>query len=274
MGGAMNYRHQFHAGNQADCVKHALFVALLRAMQRKAKPLMVLDTHAGLGAYDLQSPASQRTLEAQSGIVRLRAASPPALADYLGLAGAADAYPGSPALARTLLRAEDRLVLCELHPEDGAALRRRYRDDPSVHVHIRDGYATLKALLPPPERRALVLIDPPFEQQDEFSTLATALALAQARFRAGVYAAWYPLKSRAPVRDFHAALQALGVPDVIDCTFAWRAPLDAMRLNGCGLVVVNPPYQFAAEAETILASLASVFAGEGAFWAVTRVTDE
>jgi 23S rRNA (adenine2030-N6)-methyltransferase len=274
MGGAMNYRHQFHAGNQADCVKHALFVALLRGLQRKAKPLMVLDTHAGLGAYDLRSPASQRTLEAQSGIVRLRAAAPPALADYLDLADAAGWYRGSPALAHALLRPEDRLVLCELHPEDGAALRQRFRADPRVHVHIRDGYQALKALLPPPERRALVLIDPPFEQSDEFATLATALARAQARFPAGVYAAWYPLKSRAPVRDFHGALQAMGVTDVIDCMLAWRNATDPSRLNGCGLVVVNPPYRFADEAETILGALLGVFAEEGGFGSVTRVTDE
>lgn len=274
MGGAMNYRHEFHAGNQADCVKHALFVALLRGLQRKAKPLMVLDTHAGLGAYDLRSPAAQRTLEAQSGIIRLRAQAPPALADYLSLVGATDSYPGSPSLAQALLRPDDRLVLCELHPEDGAALRGRYRDDPRVHVHIRDGYEALKALLPPPERRALVLIDPPFEQTDEFATLATALARAQARFRSGVYAAWYPLKSRAPVRDFHATLQAMGVTDVIDCLLAWRTPTDPARLNGCGLVVVNPPFRFAEEAQTLLDALLGAFAEAGAFGAVTRVTDE
>ena len=274
MGGAMNYRHEFHAGNQADCVKHALFVALLRGVQRKAKPLMVLDTHAGLGAYDLRSPAAQRTLEAQSGIIRLRAQAPPALADYLGLVGASDIYPGSPALAQALLRPDDRLVLCELHPEDGASLRRRYRDDPGVHVHIRDGYEALKALLPPPERRALVLIDPPFEQTDEFATLAAALARAQVRFRSGVYAAWYPLKSRAPVRDFHAALQALGVTDVIDCLLAWRPPTDPARLNGCGLTVVNPPFGFADEAQMLLDALRDAFAEAGAMGAVTRVTDE
>ena len=270
----MNYRHQFHAGNQADCVKHALLVALLRGLQRKPKPVMVLDTHAGLGVYDLRAAEAMRTGEAQSGIIRLRAAAPPALVDYLGLVGASNFYPGSPGLAHALLRPADRLVLCELHPEDGAALRRRYRDEPRVHVHLRDGYGALKALLPPPERRALVLIDPPFEQPDEFAMLTAALAQAYALFPSGVYAAWYPLKSPSPVRDFHAAIQAAGLRDAIECRLAWRAPLDPARLNGCGLLVINPPFGFEAQAQAILSALAGIFGEGDQICSITRVTDE
>lgn len=273
---AMNYRHAFHAGNFADCVKHALLVWLLRAMARKDKPFLVLDTHAGLGQYDLAAAEALRTGEANGGILRLLDDPPAALADYVGVVRSLGLYPGSPAITRAMLRPGDRLICCELHPEDHAVLRRHFRDDRAVSVHLRDGYASLGAFLPPAERRGLVVIDPPYEAADEFSRVAAALGAAWRRFPGGVYAAWYPIKHRAPVRGFVAALREGGVRDVVAAEFWLREPLDASRLNGCGLAVVNPPWQFEVEAPAILgALLGRLGSGErGEGFAVERWVDE
>ena len=157
---AVNYRHAFHAGNFGDCVKHAVLVWLLRALQRKVAPLYVLDTHAGVGRYDLNAGAAARTEEWQRGIGRLLDDPPPLLADYVALVQSLGLYPGSPAIVRALLRPYDRLVCCELHPEDAASLRRHFAGDIQVAVHHRDAWEALGALLPPKERRGLVLIDP------------------------------------------------------------------------------------------------------------------
>lgn len=275
----MNYRHAFHAGNFADCVKHALLLALLRGLLAKPAPFRVLDTHAGLGAYDLGAPQAQRTGEWRDGIARVMAADDPALADYLGqvrAAGYPETYPGSPALVRALLRPDDRLTLCELHPEDHAALRARYRRDPLVSVHHRDAYEALTALTPFPERRGLILLDPPFEAEGEFERLVAALATTRRRFRAAVLAAWYPIKHRAPVRAFHAALRDAAVADCLACELTLREPTDPARLNGCGLLVANPPFGFEDRARDILAALLpSLSRGEdGAGAALTRITEE
>lgn len=270
----MNYRHAFHAGNAVDCMKHALLVALLRAMTRKPKPLFVLDTHAGIGSYDLAGAEARRTGEWRDGIGRLRATPPAILADYLSLAPDPLVYPGSPAIVRALLRPGDRLALCELHPEDAATLRRQFRDDPMVQVHHRDGYEALPALLPPPERRTLVLIDPPFERTDEFGALAAALDAGWTKFPAGVYAAWYPVKHRPPVRSFFDDLAARGIRDVIACEMLLRPPLDPARLNGCGVLVVNPPYGFEAAAMPILDALREALGEANASVGIARLADE
>jgi 23S rRNA (adenine2030-N6)-methyltransferase len=251
----LNYRHAFHAGNFADCMKHALLVWLLRAMARKPAGFLVLDTHAGLGSYELETGPAARTGEWRAGIARLLDAPQPALADYLALVHSLGLYPGSPALVREVLRPQDRLVCCELHPEDHAALRRRYARDKQVAVHLRDGWEAVGAFLPPPERRGLVLIDPPYEVPDEFSRVTGALVAAQARFRGGVFAAWSPIKHRAPVRAFHVALRESGLRDVVAAELWLREPLDPTRLNGCGLVVVNPPFGFTEAAPEILSAL-------------------
>jgi 23S rRNA (adenine2030-N6)-methyltransferase len=274
----MNYRHAFHAGNFADCAKHALLVWLLRALARKEAAFRVLDTHAGRGAYDLASPEALRTDEWQDGVGRLLDIAEGPLADYVALvraAGAPASYPGSPALVRALLRPQDRLLACELHPEDHAALRARFRADPQVAVHRRDAWEALVALTPFPERRGLVLIDPPFEQPGEFERLADGLAAVAQRFRGAVQAAWYPIKHRAPVRDFHDRLRAQGLRDLVAAELWLREPLDPQRLNGCGLLVANPPFRFEAEGGDILAALAARL-GDGApgGWAMTRIAEE
>lgn len=251
----MNYRHAFHAGNFADCMKHALLLWLIEAMQQKPAPIFVLDTHAGAGTYDLESAEARRTGEWRAGIDRLLESPPGPLAAYVRLVRRLGLYPGSPALIRAMLRPDDRLACCELHPEEAFELRRRFARDPQVAVHRRDGWEALNALLPPKERRGLVLLDPPFEDPQEFSRLAHALAAAQARFRSGVFAAWYPVKHRAPVRGFHTMLQQSGIPDMVAAELLLREPVDPTRLNGCGLVVVNPPFPFEQAAPGILAAL-------------------
>jgi 23S rRNA (adenine2030-N6)-methyltransferase len=276
----MNYRHAFHAGNFADCMKHALLVWLVQALQRKPAPIAVLDTHAGTGRYDLSSAEAGRTGEWRDGIGRLldQPVSPP-LADYLALvraAGAPASYPGSPALVQSLLRPQDRLIACELHPEDHAVLRRSVGRDPHVSVHHRDGYAALAALLPPADniRRGLVLIDPPFEQGDEFNRIEAALALARRRFATGVVAAWYPIKHRAPSRAFLDRLGDAGVPDLVVAELLLRPPLDPGRLNGCGLLVASPPFGFEEAATEILSAIDGTLGIGQASSVVRRLTPE
>jgi 23S rRNA (adenine2030-N6)-methyltransferase len=272
----MNYRHAFHAGNFSDCVKHALLVWLLRAMARKPAPFCVLDTHAGAGRYALDAGPAARTGEWRDGIGRLLEDTPEALSDYVGLVRGLGLYPGSPVLARALLRPQDRLICCEWHAEDAGALRRLFAGDAQVAVHHRDGWEALGALLPPQERRGLILIDPPYELPDEFSRVVAGLRTGWMRFRGGIYAAWYPIKHRAPVRDLHAALHDAGLRDVVAAEFFLREPLDATRLNGCGLVVVNPPHLFMEEIpavlDALLQRLGSREAGEGT--ALVRLVDE
>ena len=268
----MNYRHAYHAGNFADCVKHALLLLLLRAMQRKDKPLLLLDTHAGIGRYDLTAVQAAKTGEWRGGIGRLLQARPPALEDYLSVVEALGLYPGSPAIAEFMLRPADRLICCELHPEDARQLKANFSGR-RVAVHQRDGYAALRAFLPPPEKRGLILLDPPFEQADEFARLTEALWLGYERFASGVFAAWYPIKSRAPVREFLAALPGK-LRDVINIEFLLRAPVDAARMNGCGLLIVNPPFGFEAEALPVLQALRDVLGEAGAETAMERLIDE
>ncbi|MBV9537774.1 MAG: 23S rRNA (adenine(2030)-N(6))-methyltransferase RlmJ [Acidisphaera sp.] len=272
----MNYRHQFHAGNFADCVKHALLLWIVRAMQRKPGAITALDTHAGPGAYDLDAGPAERTGEWRSGIARILPDPPETLRPYAEAVGGLRCYPGSPMLLRGALRPQDRLICCELHPEEHAALRRRFARDPQVAVHWRDGYEAVGALLPPTTARGLVLIDPPFERRDEYASLQQALSVAHRRWPVGVLAAWYPIKHRAPPRSFHAGVRESGIRDLVAAELWLRAPLDASRLNGCGLLVVQPPFGFEDAAREILAALRDRLgehdAGDG--WAVERIVDE
>ncbi|MCX7685129.1 MAG: 23S rRNA (adenine(2030)-N(6))-methyltransferase RlmJ [Acetobacteraceae bacterium] len=275
----MNYRHAFHAGNFADCVKHALLVALVSALCRKPAPFAVLDTHAGRGRYDLSAEAAGRTGEWRAGIGRLCGIGEGPLSPWLGLvraAGFPPLYPGSPLLLRALLREQDRLILCEKHPEEAAALRAAMGRDRRVAVHERDGWEAIGALTPFAERRGLVLIDPPFEQPGEFARIAGAFRLLRRRFRAAVAAAWYPLKHRAPLREFEESLREAGLTDIVAAELTLREPTDPARLNGCGMVVMNPPFGFGGEAQAILDALLPRLAQQepGAGAEVRVVADE
>lgn len=275
----MNYRHAYHAGNFADCAKHALLHALAASFRRKPAPFRALDAFAGIGVYDLRAGEAARTGEAARGVGRLAGVAGGPLAPWLAEARAAGLpplYPGSPEILRRALRADDRLALCELHPEDAAALRAAYRADPRVAVHRRDGWEAALALAPFPERRGLLLLDPPYEAEGDLDRLLSTVVAVSRRFRPCVQAAWYPIKSRAAPRAFRDGLAASGVRDAVACEIHLRAPTDPARLNGCGLAVVNPPWGFEDAARAILgALLAHLSDGEaGAGWEVARLADE
>ncbi len=273
----MNYRHHFHAGNFADVMKHALLVRLVRAMQRKTKGLLYLDTHAGRGSYDLTAAAQGDTLARQpewpAGTGRLWTLTdlPEPLADYVQLVRTFDQrrgnreagprfYPGSPALVAELARPQDRLVLCEKQPEEYAALRSEMQLALRASVQAMDGYIAPRAMLPPPEKRALVLIDPPFETQDEYARIVTALHAGLTRSPATVFAIWYPLTDRARVEAFAESLRALQLPPTAVFELAIAGESAALKLRGNGLVVVNPPWQFEAEVMPAMRQLAVTLA--------------
>jgi 23S rRNA (adenine2030-N6)-methyltransferase len=271
----MNYRHAYHAGNFADCMKHALLAWMLASLARKPAPFFVLDTHAGRGQYDLLADPAERTGEWRDGIARVLGDPPPPLAPYAALVERLGLYPGSPRLIRALLRPDDRLACCELHPEDHASLARLFRGDRQVAVHLRDGWASLRALLPPAQKRGLVLLDPPYEAPGEFERVLAGLQTASTRFGTAVLVAWYPIKHRSPVTTFLEGVRLSGLRDYVTAELWLREPTDPTRLNGCGLLVRNPPWGFEAAASDMLAALLGrLETAAGAGSAVERVTDE
>jgi len=267
----MNYRHIYHAGGAADVFKHAVLARILLYLQRKDAALRVIDTHAGAGCYDLSSPQAQRTGEWAGGIGRLVLHPPtgpaaallePYLAAVRALnpAGGLTLYPGSPVLVRQLLRRRDRLTAIEIQPEAAVALKARFAGDIQVRVLALDGWLALKAHLPPQERRGLVLVDPPFEAEGEFARLAAGLVAAHRRWPGGVYVLWYPVKDRREGERFRAGLAASGMPRILDARLETRAPSAEPRLDGSGLVVVNPPFTLVDELKLLLPALAETLA--------------
>ena len=279
----MNYRHAYHAGNFADVVKHAVLALVIEHLKLKPAPFRVIDTHAGIGVYDLTSEAAQKTGEWREGIGRLMAAklSPAAaevLAPYLDVVrrlnpgGALVRYPGSPLLARELMRADDRLVVNELHPEDQDELKRHFAHDPQVRVMALDAWTALKALLPPPERRGVMLIDPAFEQTGELTRLVGGLKEAARRFATGTFLLWYPIKEMAPVAAFRREVAALGFPKAMAIELMIRGSADQTRLNGAGLIAVNAPFTLSSKLDALLPELTRVLAqGEGAGFKVEEL---
>ena len=246
----MNYRHAYHAGNFADVAKHLALVAVLLHLRKKAKPLLVLDSHGGRGRYDLSAEAA-RTGEAAAGIGRLlplagEGGLPESLKTYLDLVAQEGVghYPGSPLLAARLVRPQDRLVAVEKHPEDAAALKVALAPFGNARAVEGDGYERLSALLPPKERRGLVLIDPPYEAPDEFERAATALKAAYRRFATGIYMLWFPIKSAAAADAFCGEALAAGIARAlrIDIAVAASPRGDKQRLTAAGILVVNPPF--------------------------------
>ena len=241
----MNYRHIYHAGNICDVVKHAVLTLVIDRLCLKDKPFCMLDTHAGVGVYDLNDPRAVKTAEAQSGILKLLAAAPiPMLARYDATIRAMQPhYPGSPLLACHLMRPQDRVIACELHPDDAQDLRRNLRAYPNAQTHHRDGYESLRAFLPPAEKRGLVLIDPPYEDPQEFDRLAAAVIAAYQRWPQGVYMLWYPVKDRPAIWRFQDNLVAAGIKDILCAEFIYTEETRNDRLNGSGLILINPPWQ-------------------------------
>jgi 23S rRNA (adenine2030-N6)-methyltransferase len=269
----MNYRHAFHAGNFADVMKHALMVRMLVYLQRKEAPLRVIDTHAGLGLYDLTGDEAGRTGEWRDGIARL---DEPFAADVESLLEpyrrvvasirtrhGAEVYPGSPAIVRELLRRQDRGVFVELHPADHAVLAERFNAVANIKVMSLDGWTALHALIPAKEKRGLVLIDPPYEEPNELERLVDEMLRAVRKWPTGLYAGWYPIKDVGAVDTVAAILNRQCPRPALRLELYVDDPRDPGRLNGCGLFVLNPPWTLRQDAETLLPALAERLSRQG-----------
>lgn len=278
-----SYRHIYHAGNFADVAKHVILTLLVDAMQRKDSPFCYLDTHAGIGRYDLNSLQAQQTGEFHHGVERIfNAAHPPEpVANYLIIVRQFNqgeqllSYPGSPRFVRALLRNQDRMVLSELNPADNAALKREFSGDRQVAVHLKDAYQGLRAFLPPREKRALILIDPAYERKDEYQRLIEGITEAYARFPTGVYAIWYPIMSRSLVNRFYTDLQATGLRRLLRTEILIREESERTQMSGSGMIIINPPWQIDLQLADLLGWLANELQCEpGAKARVDWLTEE
>ena len=282
----MNYRHAYHAGNFADVVKHAVLARLVEYLKQKDKAFRVIDTHAGVGLYDLSSSAAQKTGEWQDGIAKVIEAewsskAAPLIAPYLEAVRAVNAsggikrYPGSPKIVRHLLRGQDRLSAIELHADDAKRLKLQFAGDFQTRVMELDGWLALGAHLPPKEKRGLVLVDPPFEEPGEFARLAEGLATAYKRWPGGIYALWYPIKDREAAAGFRRALAGSGIPKILDIRFEIRPQSSEPRLDGTGMVVVNPPFTLEGELRTLLSALHAILTRDhAARWSLDWISGE
>ncbi len=270
----MNYRHAYHAGNFADVLKHAVLCRVLMHLREKPAAFRIIDSHAGAGSYDLSGLEAGKTGEWREGIGRLRDAKlePPVremLAPYLDAVAARNpggqltTYPGSPALALGMMRPQDRLIACELEPKAHAALDRELRGDARAKAIAIDGWTALSAYVPPKERRGLVLIDPPFEQPDEFTSLVQGLETAHRKWATGSYLLWYPIKDLAAVTAFSRKLKRLGIAKLLQVELSVGGAADDTGLRGSGLVAVNPPWTLHDELKVLLPALAEVLGRDG-----------
>ena len=270
----MNYRHAFHAGNFADVFKHAVLCRVLAHLREKPAAFRVIDTHAGAGVYDLTAVEPGKTGEWRDGIERLLSATinpdiRQLLAPYLDAVAACNppkrltTYPGSPMLARGLLRRQDRLIACELEPRAATALARNLHGDVRVKAIAIDGWTALSAYVPPKERRGLVLVDPPFEQPDDFAQLERGLENAHRKWPTGIYLLWYPIKEPGEVTAFTRRLARSGIAKILRVELVVAPKADATKLNGAGLIVVNPPWTLESELSRLLPALAAALGRDG-----------
>lgn len=273
----MNYRHAYHAGNFADVVKHVILSRIVEYLKRKDQAFRVIDTHAGIGFYDLRGTEAGKTSEWTGGISRvfdavekgeIPAAAIELLQPYLDVVRAVNNvkelrhYPGSPLLTRHLLRKQDRLSALELHPQDAKKLAKLFDGDYQARVIELDGWLSLGAHMPPKEKRGLVLVDPPFEIEGEFDRLVDGLVKAYKRFPSGTYALWYPVKDRKETERFSKRLRETEIPKIMRIELAIRAPSLEPRLDGTGMIVVNPPYTLESEMQTLLPCLTKLLSEE------------
>jgi 23S rRNA (adenine2030-N6)-methyltransferase len=282
MPAAMNYKHIYHAGNFADVAKHVGLMYCLGALQRKDAACFVLDSHAGRGYYDLQAPEAQKSGEAERGIQRLIETSigAPALADYFAAIRARRGkrlarYPGSPALIASSLRPRDRALFVELMPAEARAAEREIESLGRVRTEIGDGYAALKAFLPPDERRGLVLVDPPYEGLDELKLMLQAFSEAHRRWPSGIYLMWYPIRSATQRSMVHARFEALRIPKMLFADLAIHPDDAGVGLAGSGLMIVNPPFGADEHLRDAYAAIHAGIAAPGAGYVeVGRLTPE
>jgi 23S rRNA (adenine2030-N6)-methyltransferase len=265
----MNYRHAFHAGGFADVHKHSVLARILLHLRLKPAAFRVVDTHAGAGRYDLAGPESTRSGEWRDGIGRVWAARADGLpldlmAAYLdavsGLnpGGELRNYPGSPFIAKSLMRPQDRLIACELEPKAAALLAAALRDDRRAKALAIDGWTAAGAFVPPRERRGLVVVDPPFEDAADFDRLSAALAVAHGKWPSGIYVLWYPIKERGAPDALARRLKRLGVPNILRSELAIGSPRTDGGLLGSGLIVVNPPFTLERDLQALMPTLCGV----------------
>lgn len=242
----MNYRHIYHAGNFADVIKHLTLIAILNNLRKKDKPFVVLDAFAGLGIYDLTSEQTSKAQENSNGIRLILGAkndqSPALLQQFISIVKLAgeDYYPGSPWIISSLLRPGDRLIACELHPEDYASLKYLFRKDKQVAVHLQDAYRAVKAFLPFKENRGLILLDPPFEIKNEFDRLVESLKIIKLRAAGNCCTVWYPIKDKKLAERFYQNCQSIGFKEMLIIEFELSARAD-QGMSKCGLLIANPP---------------------------------
>ncbi|MEP0943455.1 MAG: 23S rRNA (adenine(2030)-N(6))-methyltransferase RlmJ [Rhizobiaceae bacterium] len=264
----MNYRHAFHAGNFADVVKHITLTRILNYLQRKDKPFRVFDTHAGRGRYDLTSEEAQKTDEWRLGVKKVLAAAgsnnapPQSVANLIGewksivTEAGEDTYPGSPRITHAMLRASDRMALYEMHPEDSVTLAAEFEGDYKTRVYNSDGWQVGVSPIPPKEGRGLILCDPPFEDGKDFDRMIKLLNSSSRRWAGGVVALWYPVKRRDHTDEWLGSLKSLNFRDLLNIELYIREPRSASMLNGCGMVILNPPYVLRQEMDIVLPWLA------------------
>lgn len=253
----MNYRHGFHAGSFTDVCKHLVLLTLIDYLTKKDAPFLYLETHAGRGYYGLTSEMAQKTKEYQGGIELIvqQDTMPAAVSRYVAcvrqinqdLSGFSALplayYPGSPLFAREMIRHQDEMILSELHREEYQVLKEYFHRDPRVHIHLQDGYQGLKAFLPPRARRGLVLIDPPYEEANELNRIVEQLSIALKKFQTGIYAVWYPIKDMDSINRWYKKLKTLIQQPMLVAELTIYPNSIATRLNGCGMLIVNPPWQ-------------------------------
>lgn len=272
----LSYRHGFHAGNFADVLKHSLITLMITALKQKDKPFVYIDTHAGAGKYSFRSEFAQKTGEYQQGIGRLwsQQTPPPEVKDYLAAVRAENTgkqlvrYPGSPQLVRRLARSQDRLVLSELHSTDFEALRQLFAGDNQVSVAKEDGLQMLDKKLPPIQKRGLILIDPSYEVKSDYNKVVAALQGAHKRFATGIFGLWYPVIDRGVTERMLQRLQDTGIPKQLRIEHCIAADGAVRGMTGSGMLIVNPPWQLASQAEVLLPWLNQMLADDQGHWKV------
>jgi 23S rRNA (adenine2030-N6)-methyltransferase len=279
----LSYLHAFHAGNHADVLKHITLTLVLEYLARKDKPFLYVDTHAGAGLYDLRGERAAKGREYESGIARIwrqEQNPPPAMQGYLrqihalNPSGELHRYPGSPWIARALLRAQDRARLFELHPNECRLLQEHLAGNRRMKIEAIDGFQALRAVLPPPERRALILVDPPYEVKTDYRTGVQAISAAYRRFPAGIYLLWYPVLTRRQVSRLEEDMVRSGMRDILLAELTIRADTQHAGMTGSGMIVINPPWQLAEALQTVLPWLQRKLAGDGGSYRLRQLVEE
>jgi len=265
----MNYRHIYHAGNFADVFKHCVLIMLAQSLFKKDSPILFLDTHAGVGEYDLTSEIAQKTREYKNGIARIygQPNCPSVIQLYQNIVHTFNShtktlrfYPGSPLILRKLMRAQDHMILTELHQEDIQTLKRYFYQDQQVAVHHTDGYQGLKAFLPPKHGRGLILIDPPFEEKNEFAQIIAGLQTALKLFPSGIYLIWYPIKDLIEVKSFYTKLKSIKCKNILTIELAIGKNILDLGLTNCGLIIINAPWKFEVDLRPVISWLGDTLA--------------